>query len=192
MLYGVARGLIRGIFKVLYRYEGVYLENVPNHGPTIICCNHKSNFDPLLLGIPLQRRIHYMAKAELFKVPVLGWIIRQLGAFPIKRGGVSKESLKLAVQLLKDEHMLGIFPEGSRSNEGGMGKKGAALLALKSGSAVVPAAVIGNYKLFRKMRVVYGRPIDLSEFADRGSEGLELATERIMQEIRGLIAAHGK
>jgi 1-acyl-sn-glycerol-3-phosphate acyltransferase len=118
---------------------------------------------------------------------VFGYLIAKVGAFPVKRGGVSKESIRHAITLLREGNMMGIFPEGSRSNAGGMGKKGAASLALKSEAVVIPAAIIGNYSLFRKMKVVYGEPVDLSEFKNGGSEDLEKATEKIMNTINSIL-----
>lgn len=79
-----------------------------------MCSNHISNLDPPTVGILLKRKVHFMAKAELFNVPVLGPLIGKLGAFPVKRGGVSKESIKLALNILRDGKVMGIFPEGSR------------------------------------------------------------------------------
>ncbi|CAG7611802.1 1-acyl-sn-glycerol-3-phosphate acyltransferase [Paenibacillus solanacearum] len=190
MLYLTFRFLFRIMFSLLFRLKAVGKENVPAEGPVVLCCNHISNFDPPVLGTPLDRKVHYMAKAELFELPVLGYVLPRICAFPVKRGGVSKESIKLSIQLLRSGEMLGIFPEGSRSNAGGMGKKGAASLALKSGATVVPAAIVGNYKLFRQMKVVYGSPVDISEFADSGSEGLEQATDKIMTAIRSLVKQH--
>ncbi|CAG7641404.1 lysophospholipid acyltransferase family protein [Paenibacillus allorhizosphaerae] len=190
MLYLTLRFLFRIMFGLLFRLKAVGKENVPAEGAVVLCCNHISNFDPPVLGTPLKRKVHYMAKAELFELPVLSYVLPRICAFPVKRGGVSKESIRLSIQLLKDGEMLGIFPEGSRSNAGGMGKKGAASLALKSGATVVPAAIVGNYKLFRQMKVVYGPPVDISEFAESGSEGLEHATDKIMTAIRSLVKQH--
>lgn len=187
LLYRSLRFGFRGLFKILYRWEIIGAENVPEQGPVVLCCNHTSNWDPPFLGSALSRKVNYMAKAELFNIPVFGWIIRQVGAFPVKRGGVSKESIKLAIQLLRDGQILGVFPEGSRSNAGGMGKKGAASLALKSGATVVPAAIVGGYKLFRKTSVIYGKPLDLSEYAGGSSEQLEAATDKILSVIRQMI-----
>lgn len=187
MLYTTLRATFHFLFRVLYRLRVIGLENIPEGKPVILCANHTSNFDPPLLGSPLTtRRVHYMAKAELFEVPVLGWVLPRICAFPVKRGGVSKESIRLSLQLLQDNNILGIFPEGSR-NAGGMGKKGAASLALKSGAVVVPSAIVGGYKLFRPMTLVYGKPLDLSEYRAMGSEGAEQATDKIMNEIRALV-----
>lgn len=163
------------------------MEHVPEAGPVVLCGNHTSNWDPPFMGTPLKRKVHYMAKEELFRIPVFGTIIRNLGAFPVKRGGVSKESIKAAIKLLRDGNILGVFPEGSRSNSGGMGKKGAASLALRSGAVVVPVAIVGSYRPFRKMYITYGPPVDLTEFADASSEQLEAATEKIMGTIRGMV-----
>jgi 1-acyl-sn-glycerol-3-phosphate acyltransferase len=183
MLYRFFRMLFRILFILVYRIKIEGREHVPETGPLILCANHTSNLDPPLVGSFLQRKVHYMAKAELFEVPVLGWLIPHLGAFPVKRGGVSRESIRLAIQLLKEHHAMGIFPEGSRSNAGGMGKKGAASLALKS-----QAVVIGAYIPFRQMTILYGRPINLSEFAEGTSEQLEGATELILQTIRRMVS----
>ncbi|MDQ1909440.1 lysophospholipid acyltransferase family protein [Paenibacillus sp. GD4] len=190
MLYRFLRQLFRIMFGTLYRLQVSGLENIPRQGGVVLCANHTSNFDPPLLGSPLTREVHYMAKAELFDVPVLGWVLPRIRAFPVKRGGVSKESIRLSLQLLKDGNILGIFPEGSRSNEGGMGKKGAAMFALKSGATVIPAAIVGGYKLFRPMKVIYGPPVDLSEFAEGGSDSLEQATDKIMTAIRSMVKEH--
>jgi 1-acyl-sn-glycerol-3-phosphate acyltransferase len=189
VLYRSIRFMFRGMFKVLFRAEIIGAENVPAAGPVILCCNHTSNFDPPFAGCYLERQIHFMAKEELFRVPGFGWIIKELGAFPVKRGGVSKESIKLAITHLREGHMLAIFPEGSRKNAGGMGKKGAASLALRSGATVVPAWIEGGYKLFRRTTVTYGKPVDLSEFDGGSSEQQEAATEKIMEAIRSLSQA---
>jgi len=192
MLYRIGRALFRFIFTVFFRMRAIGMENVPKDGAVVLCGNHTSFLDPPLLGTPLRRKVHFMAKAELFEIPVLGTIISKVGAFPVKRGGVSRESIRLAVQLLRDGNMLGVFPEGSRSNAGGMGKKGAASLALKAGAAVVPVAIVGTYSLFRRMTIVYGAPLDLSAYAGASSEDLELATEAIMKEIRRLHTVNSK
>ncbi|RTE10481.1 lysophospholipid acyltransferase family protein [Paenibacillus whitsoniae] len=190
MLYRIGRFLFRLFFGLFFRLRAIGVENVPAQGAVVLCGNHTSLLDPPILGTPLRRMVHFMAKAELFDIPLFGTLITKVGAFPVKRGGVSRESIRLAVQLLKDGNMLGVFPEGSRSNAGGMGKKGAASLALKAGAAVVPVAIIGNYSIFRRMTIVYGKPLDLSAYAGASSEDLEQATDVIMKEIRRLHASY--
>lgn len=154
----------------------------------MLCSNHISNWDPPLLGVRVPRKVHFMAKAELFDVPILGSLIRALGAFPVKRGGVSKEAIRASIQLLRDGNVMCVFPEGTRNNLAAMGKKGAATLALRAGAAVVPIAIVGDYRFFRRMTVVYGEPLDLSEYADGTPEHVEQATEQIMKAIRNLLA----
>ncbi len=192
MVYSFAHFITWLFFSTIYRVKASGLEHIPQHGAVIVCCNHISTLDPPLLGTPLKRKIHYMAKAELFRFPGLAWLLLQLGAFPVKRGGVSKDAIKRSLELLKDGKVIGVFPEGTRNRPDEPGKKGAASLALKSGATVIPAAIIGRYSLFRTIRIIYGKPIDLSGFADGGStsDALEQATEKIMSEIRKLITGH--
>ncbi|KWX74669.1 acyl-phosphate glycerol 3-phosphate acyltransferase [Paenibacillus riograndensis] len=184
MIYVICRGLLRFIYAILFPLKIIGKENVPEEGGVLLCANHISLLDPMTIGIKLRRQVKYMAKAELFKVPVLGWLIDKLGAFPVKRGGVSKESIKTALNTLRSGHVMGIFPEGTRNADSGAAKKGAASFALRSGAAVVPAAIVGSYKPFRRMTVIYGAPIDLSSFAGAGSESLEEVTDVIMGHIR--------
>ncbi|MDT3426837.1 1-acyl-sn-glycerol-3-phosphate acyltransferase [Paenibacillus forsythiae] len=188
MIYVICRGLLRLIYSVLFPLKTVGIENIPNEGGVLLCGNHTSNLDPFTMGIKLERKVNYMAKAELFKVPVLGPLIKRVGAFPVKRGGVSKESIKTALHLLRSGQVMGIFPEGTRNSDVGIAKKGAATFALRSGAAVVPAAIIGPYKPFRRMVVVYGAPIDLSEYAAGGSDSAEAVTDLIMSRIREMLA----
>jgi len=187
MIYVICRGILRFIYAIVFPLKVVGRENVPEEGGVLLCANHISLLDPVTMGIKLKRQVKYMAKAELFKVPVLGWLIKQFGAFPVKRGGVSKESIKTALNTLRGGHVMGIFPEGTRNSDVGVAKKGAASFALRSGAAVVPAAIIGRYKLFRRMVIIYGAPIDLSEFAGAGSDSLEAVTDVIMAKIREML-----
>ncbi|MEC0089786.1 MULTISPECIES: lysophospholipid acyltransferase family protein [Paenibacillus] len=184
MIYVFCRGLLRLIFAVLYRLETVGKNHIPTEGGVLLCANHISVMDPITVGIKLKRQVKYMAKAELFDIPVFGWLLRQLGAFPVKRGGVSKESIRLSINILRDGQLMGIFPEGTRNSTTGVAKKGAASFALRSKATVIPAAIIGEYKLFRKMKVIYGAPVDLTEFMEEGTgDQLEAVTERIMSRI---------
>jgi 1-acyl-sn-glycerol-3-phosphate acyltransferase len=189
-LYRFGRFACNIFFTFLFRLRADGVDNIPMQGPVMLCPNHISNWDPPLLGTKVPRKVHFMAKAELFDVPLFGSLIRALGAFPVKRGGVSKESIRTAIQLLKDGNVMCVFPEGSRNNQAAMGKKGAATLALRAGAAVVPIAIVGDYRLFRRMKVVYGKPLDLSEYAGGAPDQVEQATERIMNAIRELLAVN--
>jgi len=188
MLYRFCRLIARILFMLLYRLEARGISNIPAEGPVILCSNHKSLQDPITLGVWVPRKVHYMAKAELFKVPLLGPLIRAVGAFPVKRGGVSKEAIRTAITLLEQGKVMGIFPEGTRNESVGMGKRGAVTMAIRAKAAVVPVALVGNYRPFSKMIAVYGAPVDLKPFIEAGTtEGMEAATELIMSRIREMV-----
>lgn len=191
--YGLGRMLCRILYYGLFRLSVHGRDHIPEQGPVILCSNHISNLDPPLVGLPLSRRVHFMAKAELFKIPILGYLIGAVGAFPVKRGGVSKESIKTALTLLRQGNVLGIFPEGTRRGQDGAAKRGAASLALRSNAKVVPVAIIGRYKLFSKLAIYYGEPLDLSDCKDEeGNPSPDVATEQIMSAIQALLDTYGK
>jgi 1-acyl-sn-glycerol-3-phosphate acyltransferase len=186
MLYVLFRFLLRVIYTVLFRLEAIGLDNIPKDGPVILASNHISNFDPPTIGVKVPRKVYFMAKEELFKIPVFGALIKAFGAFPVKRGGVSKDAIKSGITLLKSGEVMGIFPEGSRNNAGSA-KKGTAMIAMRSNAAVVPVAIVGGYKPFRKTKVVYGKPIHLNEIIDESStDALDQAMEVVMNRIREL------
>ncbi|GKU79564.1 1-acyl-sn-glycerol-3-phosphate acyltransferase [Paenibacillus sp. L3-i20] len=191
MLYRIFRFLLNTIYTLVFRLEARGLHHIPAEGPVILASNHISNFDPPTIGVKVPRKVYFMAKEELFKIPVFGAGIRAVGAFPVKRGGVSKDAIKSAITLLKSGEVMGIFPEGSRSNAGAA-KKGAAMIAIRSGAVIVPVAIVGNYKPFKKTLVIYGEPIDLTAIIEESSsEMLEQVTEVTMIRIRELAARHG-
>ncbi|EGG32195.1 MULTISPECIES: lysophospholipid acyltransferase family protein [Paenibacillus] len=190
MIYVFCRAVVRGLFAILYRFESVGVHNIPSEGGVLICSNHISVRDPISVGIHVKRQVKFMAKAELFNIPVFGWLVRQLGAFPVKRGGVSKDSIKTALTILRSGEIMGIFPEGTRNSDATAAKRGAASFALRSGATVVPAAIIGDYKPFRKVKIIYGAPVDLSRFeGDKSPEALDGATELIMAKIHEMRAS---
>ncbi|MEH7176697.1 lysophospholipid acyltransferase family protein [Neobacillus vireti] len=186
--YSFARSAVATIFKPWYRIEVIGLEHFPKNGGVLLCTNHIHNFDPLVVGITAPRPVHFMAKEELFNVPVLGNIVRKCNAFPVKRGKGDRESLRAGLKVLKDGNVFGLFPEGTRSKTGEIGKglSGAGFFALRAEAEVVPCAIIGPYKSLKKLKVVYGKPIAMEEVrAARASA--EEVTELIMSEIHKLI-----
>lgn len=186
MIYKFAVAVLRVLYKLLFRLQATGIEHVPKEGGVILASNHISNFDPPTIGILLDRKVHFMAKKELFEVWGFGWLITQLGAFPVKRGGVSKESIKNSLNILRSGKVMGIFPEGSRHDQGD-GKKGAASFALRSDAAIIPVAIVGNYKLFRKVRVIYGEPLDLNKYKENPSpDNVDLLTAELMNKIAEL------
>ncbi|MGB8955992.1 MAG: lysophospholipid acyltransferase family protein [Tumebacillaceae bacterium] len=192
--YTFARAVCRGYFAIFHRWQVIGKEHVPMDGPVLLLANHVSLLDPPSVGSGTDRQVTIMAKEELFKVPVLGPMIRALGAFPIKRGAGDRAALRLALGLLEDGKCLLMFPEGTRSKTGEMeeGQTGAAFFALRSQAVIIPAAVVGGYRLFRRTKIVYGKPLDISEFRNAKSSKQTLAdlTEHIMSAIEELIREH--
>nr|WP_051291365.1 lysophospholipid acyltransferase family protein [Fictibacillus gelatini] len=172
----------------MYGMEVKGTEKIPQDGGVLLCANHIHNFDPPLVGVATPRVVHFMAKAELFNVPVLKHIIKRIHAFPVRRGMSDKQALKNGLKLLKEGKVLGLFPEGHRSKTGelGEGLAGAGFFALKTDAAVIPCAIIGKYKFRKKLKVVYGEPIDFKELKEQKVSAKE-ATDLIMEHIRRLI-----
>jgi 1-acyl-sn-glycerol-3-phosphate acyltransferase len=186
--YQFAKAVVSSVLKPLYRIEVIGEDHIPKEGPVLICANHINNLDPPVVGITSPRPIHFMAKAELFKVPVLKGIVKNLNAFPVKRGMGDREALRKGLAILNDNQVLGIFPEGTRSKDGKLGKglAGAGFFALRTKAAVIPCAIIGPYKPFKKLKVVYGPPINMETLREKKASAEE-ATEVIMSHIEELL-----
>lgn len=185
--YRFARVVCQIYLKIFFRVTYLQSENVPSEGAVICCCNHTSDLDPVIVGCIKTREFSFMAKEELFHIPILGRIIRKLNAFPVKRNSGDIGAIKKAMEILKKGHALVLFPEGRRSKDGKLleGKDGVSLLAKKTGAAVVPCATTGKPKLFRKTKIIYGKPIDMSQFA--GLKDLKPITQLVMGEIGRLM-----
>jgi 1-acyl-sn-glycerol-3-phosphate acyltransferase len=191
MLYTLGKSLFYCYFKIVNRVEVIGRENVPKDSGLLACSNHISALDPPLLGTMFPRKVHFMAKAELFKNGFLGNIIRSLGAFPVKRGLGDKQALRNGLKLLADQKVLGIFPEGTRSKDGQLqkGLAGSGFFALKSEGEVVPCAIVGSYAPFKKVKIIFGKPVPLDDLKDQKG-ATQLATDRIMEHIGELIKRH--
>lgn len=164
-------------------------ENMVREGPVILCANHVSLQDPMVLDVYLGRLIRFMAKKELFENRFMNRIMTWLGAFPVSRGESDLSAMRTSLKLLADGEALGIFPEGHRYVDGEMHEfgNGLALIALRSGAPVVPAYIQGNYRLFRRVTVTVGAPVALSDLGRRcDSKTLCAATERIQNAMRAL------
>lgn len=191
MFYTVLRVIIRGILLIWRRWRVIGVENLPKDGGVVVVCNHTSNLDPIVVGCALSRKIHFMAKSELFRVPVLNIIVNLLGAFPVNREKSDRNAIRKALDFLQSGQMIGIFPEGTRSKTGELQKPhiGAAMLAVKGNVPIVPMALKGTRGLFTKITVEVGEPIYLPEiWHNRPSkEELENLSEQVMQKIAGLL-----
>ncbi|AKP47602.1 MULTISPECIES: lysophospholipid acyltransferase family protein [Bacillus] len=186
--YAFAKRIVSPILKKMYRVEVKGLEHFPEQGGVLLCSNHIDNMDPPILGVTCPRPISFMAKAELFNVPILSGIIKKLNAFPVKRGGNDREALRTGLKVLKEGKVLGLFPEGTRSKTGKLGKglAGAGYFALRTNAQVIPCAIIGSYRIFQKVKVIYGKPIDMSELREKKASPEE-ATNLIMTHIQQLL-----
>lgn len=186
--------IVYPIYRLLFWYTVEGRENIPKDGGYIFCSNHVSTLDPAFWVIALPRRVHFMAKEELFKNPIFGRFLRALDVFAIKRGSRDMSSINFAADLVKNGELLGIYPEGTRSKDGkpGRAKSGVAFLANATGADVIPAAFIckNNKKIvpFRRFKMVIGKPIPNSELAfDKvAKDNLKRVSTRIMSEITSI------
>ena len=163
MLYSFARAILLVIVKILFFFEVSGHENIPKEGAAVICANHKSFWDPIMIGVALKRQPGYIAKEELFRFKPFGAILRKLGVFPLKRGNSDLGAVKTAVVLLKSGKLFMIFPEGTRVKKGRYvaPKTGFVRIAKMTDSPIIPVGINGGFKLFKKVRVVIGKPITL-------------------------------
>lgn len=188
MLYRIVRFLLRVYMGIFYRLEVQGASNVPDRGGAIVISNHTSWLDPVVMGVGLRRQVFFMAKEELFSYPVFGSVLHGVGAFPVRRGRPDRKALRRALEVLKEGHLLGMFPEGTRSRDGTLRpfEPGVALLAIKAGVPVVPVAIEG-YQKFRPVRARVLEPVDLSAHSDGRASVRKLV--RASEEIRRPLAA---
>jgi 1-acyl-sn-glycerol-3-phosphate acyltransferase len=187
------RAAVRFIFFVKLNVRLIGLDNVPKEGAFIIASNHLSWMDVPLVPAFIKRKVVYMAKEELFYGKV-GWLVRLLGAFPVKRGEADRQSLRAADTQLKAGKIFMIFPEGTRSknHQLAQGHVGLGMIALRAGVPVVPVAVWGTENSFKKLRprvtVSYGKPILLAPKGNKMTrEDIEDATNEVMRHIAAMM-----
>ncbi len=187
--YDIARAVVGATFRLGFRYRVIGAEKVPRSGGVVIAANHISNLDPPILGVALPRPVSYMAKKELFAIPVLKTVISHLNAFSVDREAGGTAALRAALRMLKEGRAVGIFPEGGRNVTGTNEEKaGAAFLAAASGAPVVPTAIVGTRRLrpFGKVTVIFGDPMHVVRNRQSKEDDLAKASGEIMQRIRAL------
>jgi cytidylate kinase len=199
----VARLLTQAVTRV--RFEGA-IDQIPREGPVIFAANHISNADPVILGawlVPrLGRRLHWLAKKEMFGWPIIGWMAAHGGMHPVDRSTADVEALRLARRILDEGHPLFVFPEGTRSPDGRLqeAKDGVSMLALRTGAPIVPIGIAGSDRVWPKGRklprpggrvtVMVGRPIRLADELPDGGKGRTAkgaATRLLMTRIAELL-----
>jgi len=198
VLYTIIRLFFLIIVKMLYRVRVHGKENIPGRKPFIICSNHISWWDPVVIGtaFPGSYRIHFMAKRELFSNFIFSYLLHKACAFPLSRKDADYAAIRKAYQLLQDRQVLGLFPEGSRSKSGKLQKpyNGAALIAVRSGVPVLPIAIEGPYRPFKPLNVYIGPPfvlppLNYDQKEDKKAQ-LGKMSHHIMGHIKNLLPGY--
>ena len=192
----VSKLFVLPIYKFVFKGNLIGRDNIPQKDSFIMVSNHGSLLDPPLLGHALGRNISFMAKAELFKIPLLGFIIKACGAYPVKRGIADKNTIKTACKKLSNNNCIGIFIDGTRQKNGRVNKpkQGAALLAYKNQKLLLPVAIVNSHRLikfkffipfFSKIIIKVGKPVQPPQNSSR--ENLNSITKQLQNNINNLI-----
>lgn len=188
MLYWIGRTFFIIIFKLFFRLRIIGKNNIPKHG-FIIASNHNSLIDPPLIGASIPRGVYFMAKKELFEIPILGSVIKKAHAFPVDRESPEPSSIKKAIYLLKEGKILLIFPEGTRKKVENI-NKGVSVLSHLSEKPVVPSRIVNNDKIKSLSQLIYiiGKPVEfpLSSSEKASPEIYDKFTDKIMKKIYDL------
>ena len=198
MLYAVLKPLTAAVARLLFGLESRGAEHVPADGPVLLVANHASFLDSPLVGAVTRRRLSFLAKAELFDVPLFGGLLRRLGARPLRREGPDAGALRAALRVLRDSGALLIFPEGTRGQGGVLGpaKPGAGMLAVLGKAPVVPVYVSGSDRAWprgrrlprpAKVTVTFGPPLAVTHGAGANrKDDYEAVSRQMMAAIAGL------
>jgi 1-acyl-sn-glycerol-3-phosphate acyltransferase len=197
-VYDVARMVLTPPSLLLYRARAIAPEHVPRSGPVILAPNHFSQWDHFFAGVYLRRKVRFMAKSQLFSNPVIEFIFRHGGAFPIRRGYQDEEAFETVYRILDRGGCMLMYPEGGRSRSGGLGepRPGVGRIALESGAPVVPVAIHGSLAVrrwrklrFPKVTVQYGQPMRFDVVPEPSREQqLEVAGE-VFGRVRDMYRA---
>jgi 1-acyl-sn-glycerol-3-phosphate acyltransferase len=201
-VYWIVKGLLTPFIRIFVRLRVDGREHVPRHGPVILACNHRSFLDSFFIPLVVRRRVTFVAKAEYFDDAKTAWFFKSCGQIPIRRegGSASERALTSATEVLRAGKVFAIYPEGTRTRDGFLhrGHTGIARLALRGNVPIVPIGMIGSDevqpvdsrmpKLFRRVTIRFGEPIDPGRYAGRETDHMALRelTEEVMYEIREL------
>ena len=180
------KGVIFSYCKLIYRVKVIGKENIPKKGAVIFCGNHRTYLDPQIIVATAGRDMRFLAKEELAQNPFFKLLGNLFSAILVKRDEKDLTAVKESLKTLKVGGCIGLFPEGTRNglekNDGQI-KSGAAYLAIKTGAKVIPIGIIGKAKPFSKNAIIYGEPLDFSEYKALGKEGDEKASEVLKDKI---------
>ena len=188
LIYGFVRVTFQAFFWIYFRMSRIGREHIPARGPVIVAANHRSFLDPFVIATMARRPMYYVAKKEVFSNRLLGWVLNALGAFPVDRGAGDQDMIDTAKAILARGDIVLIFPEGTRTRPGSLGrpKRGVGRLALETGAPVVPVAVIGTEDVRngwrirpRKVRIRAGRALRFPIVHDPSPALAGAVTERI-------------
>ena len=198
LTYRAVAGIIAAVSRLLFRPRVTGAENIPVNGPVLIAPIHRSNVDFTFTLFMSHRKVFFMAKDSLFRIPMIGSLLRHLGAFPVRRGAADRESMALAEEVLRRGHALVLFPEGTRK-EGRHVEPlhdGAMFVAARTGAMVVPVGIGGSDRAMPKgarlprparVRIVVGRPISPPVSEGRVSRSAVTAkSEELRRELESL------
>ncbi|HEX2104568.1 MAG TPA: lysophospholipid acyltransferase family protein, partial [Solirubrobacteraceae bacterium] len=189
LVYWIVRAVLQPFFHVYLRLGRIGREHIPASGPVILAANHRSFLDPFVIAVMARRPLYFMAKKELFLFhPVVSWLLRALGAFPIDRGASDQDAMATARAILERGDVVLMFPEGTRVRSGSLGaaRRGVGRLALETGAPVVPVAVIGTEDVRagwrirpRRVRIRAGRALTFPRVPSPSPALAAAVTERI-------------
>ena len=189
MIYNIATFFVKAYYKIFYFAKVEGIENIPENGGVILCGNHQSFNDPVIIAAFSSRKLRFLAKAELFKNKFFSWFFHHIGCVPVDRSSGDLKAMRTCIKILQDDNPLLLFPEGTRSCIHLEDvKPGALLFATKAKVPIIPVG-ISNLKLFRKAKVVFGKPIYYHEYYGKKISGDEYKklTNKLIYEIYNLV-----
>lgn len=186
LLINIINSIAKSFIGILFRVKVYGIENLPPNGKCIICSNHISNFDPLILRKIITREVSFMAKKELFDNKILNYLLKNNNVFPVERDKLDIAAYRNAINILKSENALCMFIQGTRSKNLDKAKDGAAMFAIKTNAPVIPVCIVATYKPFSKVKVVFGKQIVLSNSESSHTKDFSAATIAIVNAIREL------
>ena len=190
----------RVVFALYFRSRAFHAERVPRTGPVILASNHASFLDPFLVGASVSREINYLARDDLFRFPVIGWLLRQWQSVPVNREGGGAKGLKAILDRLLAGGAIILFPEGTRTRDGKLqpARSGIGLTVIKSPAPVVPVRVFGTYEAYnrhmrlprpRRVEVKFGQPLLFQRLRAEAETCSKERLKQIYQEVADEIMA---